>query len=75
MKLRAFELADALAVQVYVPTRGFPKQEQFGLAAQMRPAAISVASNIVEGCTRHTTDDYIRFVDIAWRWSVIRAEG
>jgi len=65
-KLRAFELADALAVQVYVLTRGFPKQEQFGLAAQMRRAAVSVASNIVEGCARQTAADYIRFLDIAY---------
>jgi four helix bundle protein len=65
-KLRAFELADALAVQVYIVTRGFPKQEQFGLTAQVRRAAVSIASNIVEGCARHTEADYIRFLDMAY---------
>jgi len=65
-KLRAFELADALAVQVYIVTRGFPKQEQFGLTAQVRRAAVSIASNIVEGYARHTEADYVRFLDMAY---------
>ena len=48
-KLRAFELADEIVPLVYQLTRDFPPQELYGLTAQIRRAAISVTSNIVEG--------------------------
>ena len=65
-KLRAFELADRLALAVYGHTRAFPKDEQFGLTAQLRRGAVSVPSNIVEGCARSSEADYLRFLDIAF---------
>jgi len=65
-KLRAFELADKLAVEIYRVTQSFPREEQFGLTSQMRRAAVSGASNIVEGSARHTEIEYIRFLDIAF---------
>jgi len=65
-KLRAFELADELALAVYEATRAFPKDEQFGLTSQMRRAAVSCASNIVEGCARNSESDYLRFLDMAY---------
>ena len=65
-KLRAFELADQLALAVYEATRSFPKDEQFGLTSQMRRAAVSYASNIVEGCARNSESDYLRFLDMAY---------
>lgn len=65
-KLRAFQAADELAVLVYQSTRSFPRDEQFGLTSQMRRAAVSVPSNIVEGCARQTEGDYLRFLDMAF---------
>jgi len=65
-KLRAFELADDLAVLVYRVTVRFPREELYGLTSQMRRAAISIPSNIVEGCARDSQADYIRFLYIAF---------
>jgi four helix bundle protein len=66
-KLRAFQLADSLVLSVYSATRTFSKEEQFGLTSQLRRAAVSIASNIVEGCARKSPADYIRFLDMAFR--------
>ena len=65
-KLRAFELADEVVILIYRTTRGFPKDEIYGLISQMRRAAISVASNIVEGCARESQTEYLRFLEIAF---------
>lgn len=65
-KLRAFELADQLALVVYQTTKNFPKEEIFGMTSQIRRAAVSVPSNIVEGCARKSNADFLRFLDIAF---------
>lgn len=65
-KLRAFELADEMVVMIYRLTKGFPNEEVYGLTSQMRKAAISVPSNIVEGCARESQADYCRFLGIAF---------
>ena len=65
-KLRAFKLADEIAILVYQITRTFPKEEICGLSSQMRRAAVSVPSNIVEGCARESQADYLRFLEIAF---------
>jgi four helix bundle protein len=65
-KLEVFELADQVALTVYRETVHFPPQERYGLQSQLRRAAVSVASNIVEGCARHSEADYVRFLDIAY---------
>ncbi len=65
-KLRAFELADELAIIIYRITKKFPKEEIYGLTSQMRRAAVSVPSNIVEGCARESQKEYCRFLDFAF---------
>ena len=65
-KLEVFELADRLVLSVYEATRTFPIEERFGLANQVRRAAISIGANIVEGAARHSEADYIRFLNIAY---------
>jgi four helix bundle protein len=65
-KLRAFDLADALALAVYKATANFPREEMFGLTSQLRRAAISIASNIVEGCARFSEAEYVHFLDMAY---------
>jgi carbamoyl-phosphate synthase large subunit len=54
-----------LAKTVYQLTADFPRDERFGLTAQLQRAAVSVPSNIAEGNARKTTKDYARFVSIA----------
>lgn len=65
-KLRAFKLADEVAILVYRVTAGFPKEELFGLTSQLRRASVSVPSNIVEGCARDSEAEYLRFLNIAF---------
>ena len=65
-KLKAWQLAGALALKVYRATARFPKAELFGLTAQMRRGAVSVASNIVEGSARRSESEYVRFLDMAF---------
>ena len=64
-KLRVFTLADGLVIDVYRHSTGFPRNEQQGLVSQLRRAAVSTASNIVEGSARRTTREYVSFLNVA----------
>jgi four helix bundle protein len=64
-KLRTFNLADELVLQVYGATANFPQAERYGLQAQIRRAAVSVAANIVEGSARRSNSEYLNFLNIA----------
>jgi four helix bundle protein len=55
----------SLAKAIYQLTAKFPGEEKFGLVSQMRRAAISIPSNIAEGQARHTTGEFIQFMQRA----------
>ncbi len=71
--LDAWKEARSLVKAVYECTKLFPKEEVFGLQSQIRRAAISVPSNIAEGCGRNYRKDALRFFYIA-RGSVYELE-
>ena len=64
-KLDVWHKAIEYADDVYTITRAFPDDERFGLTSQMRRAAVSISSNIAEGTSRHSRDEYAHFLEIA----------
>ena len=64
-KIEAWRWADDLVVAIYEHTRQFPKEELYGLTAQLRRAAFSVPANIAEGSARGSKRDYLHFLYIA----------
>jgi four helix bundle protein len=65
IELNVWIEARKLVSEVYSATRSFPKEEQFGLSNQMRRCAVSVPSNIAEGCGRNHKKDSLQFFYIA----------
>lgn len=63
--LIVWQKAMTLVERVYGITKYFPADERYGLTSQLRRASVSVPSNIAEGYGRHSTGDYIRFLQIA----------
>jgi four helix bundle protein len=63
-ELVVWQKAMDLVVQVYELTRRFPREEMYGLSAQMRRAAVSVPSNIAEGQGRGAGSDFVYFLRI-----------
>ena len=55
----------AFATIIYQCSSSFPTAEQYGLTFQIRRAAVSVPSNIAKDYGRHSTGDYLRFLQIA----------
>jgi four helix bundle protein len=65
-KLTAFTLADELVLKIYRTTRDFPAAERYGLQAQIRRSAVSIPTNIVEGCARSSNREHDRFFEMAF---------
>jgi len=63
--LDVWRLGVDLACNVYKVTRSFPKEEQYGLANQMRRSATSIASNIAEGAARRSSKEFVHFLHVA----------
>ena len=64
-KLDVWQKAIDFADLVYSETQGFPTEERFGLTNQLRRAVISISSNIAEGFSRSSKNDFARFTEIA----------
>jgi four helix bundle protein len=64
-KLEVWQEGRVLARLVYEATRGFPREEAYGLVSQARRAAVGVPTNLAEGSGRGTQKDYARFVSFA----------
>lgn len=60
-KLEVWQDARKLVSGIYQCSRGFPKDERFGLTSQMTRAAVSVANNLAEGCGRSSFKDQAHF--------------
>ena len=63
--LRVIDVALDLALLTYQATRGFPRDERFGLVSQMRRAAVSVGSCIAEGSGRSSERQLLNYLQMA----------
>lgn len=63
--LMIWQRSRALVKQIYEITAEFPTEERFGLAIQMRRSAVSIPSNIAEGCGRYSNKQLKHFLEIA----------
>ena len=64
-KLKVWTLSMEMARETYEAPRTFPETERYGLQSQMRRASVSVPSNIAEGTSRSSDNDFRRFLTIA----------
>lgn len=65
-KLEVWKDAKDLVKIIYIITAKYPKEEMYVLVSQMRRAAISISSNIAEGCSRTSIKDQAHFYQIAY---------
>ena len=64
-QLDAWKFSMELAKSVYQMTAAFPAEERYGLAQQIRRAAVSIPSNIAEGAGRNGVKEYVHFIGIS----------
>jgi len=63
--LRVWQEAMALASDCYVLTKAFPKEEVYGMTAQIRRAAASIAANVAEGHGREGARSFVQFLRVS----------
>ena len=63
--LQVWNKAHNLTLELYRVSRGFPREETYGVTSQLRRAAVSIGANLAEGCGRRTSTELARFVRIA----------
>jgi four helix bundle protein len=64
-KLKVWEKAHRLTLDVYQTSATFPREELYGLTSQIRRSCLSIPSNIAEGCGRGSDTDFARFLQIS----------
>ena len=64
-ELVVWQKAHLMTLDVYGATRGFPKEELYGLTSQIRRSAASIGANIAEGSGRRSNNEICRFLQIA----------
>jgi four helix bundle protein len=64
-KLEVWKQSMDLVLNIYQATDNFPSKETYGLANQIRRAAVSIPSNIAEGAARQTKREFMNFLHIA----------
>lgn len=64
-RLKVWERSHGLVLGIYQATRTYPKEELYGLTAQLRRAAASVPANLAEGSKRKSNKEYAYFLNIA----------
>lgn len=64
-ELDVWKESRGLVKDIYSITKSFPKEETYGLTNQLRRCAVSIPSNIAEGCGRRTAADTIQFLHIS----------
>ena len=63
--LEVWKVAMDLAESCYATTKEFPPEERYGMTAQIRRAAVSIAANVAEGYGREQTRSFIQFLRVA----------
>lgn len=64
-QLAVWDRSHQFALRIYEITKAFPREELFGITSQLRRAAVSIPTNIAEGCGRDSDAELKRFVDIS----------
>src|ERR1700709_2224139 len=64
-ELKVWKVGIELSKTIFILTRKFPVEERYGLISQMTRAAISIPSNIAEGCGRKSNKELHQFLNIA----------
>jgi len=64
-ELEVWKRSRCLVKDVHTLTQAFPREESFGLTAQLRRCVVSVPSNVAEGCGRNSAKDTLQFLYVA----------
>lgn len=61
-KYKVWQRSHNLVLEIYKMARSYPSSEQFNLVSQLNRAALSIPTNIAEGCGRQTQKEFVRFL-------------